>query len=285
MKFLKKNKLIIIIIFLCIGFFILINYTGKKDKKDVFSNGVGVILNPIQRVIYQVNSKIRGTVNFVFNYSKVKEDNRALREENISLKRKIIEYEDLKSQNIRLKKMLDYKEDKEDYNYVGCDIVGMVGSSYLDGYIINKGTNNGIKKRMVAITAEGLVGQVTSVGTNWAIVQTIGNENISVAAFNQRSKENNGIVKGYTDSNNNVLARIEMSNLESDIKEGDNILTSGLGEIYPKGLTIGKITKIEEDKGQFVKYGIIKPAVNINKLEELFIVIGKETRDVTRDVK
>lgn len=280
MKFLKKNKLIIIIVILCIGFFALISYTGKKDKSDVFSNGVGVILNPIQEVLYKVNSKIRGTLNFMFNYRKVKEDNKALIEENNKLKTKLIEYEDLKSQNVRLKKMLDYKEDKDDYNYVGCDIVGRVGNSYLEGYTINKGTNNGIKKRMVAITSEGLVGQVTSVGTNWAIVEVLGNENISVAAFNQRSKENNGIVKGYKDSGNNILARIEMSNLESDIKEGDNILTSGLGDIYPKGLTIGKIIKIEEDKGQFIKYGIIKPAVNMNKLEELFIVVSKETREI-----
>lgn len=280
MKFLKKNKLIIIIVILCVGFFALISYTGKKDKSDVFSNGVGVILNPVQEILYKVNSKIRETFNFVFNYGKVKEDNKALIEENNKLKTKLIEYEDLKSQNIRLKKMLDYKEDKDDYNYIGCDIIGRVGNSYLEGYTINKGANNGIKKRMVAITSEGLVGQVTSVGTNWAIVQVLGNENISVAAFNQRSKENNGIVKGHKDSNNNVLARIEMSNLESDIKEGDNILTSGLGEIYPKGLTIGKIIKVEEDKGQFIKYGIIKPAVNMNKLEELFIVVPKEEREI-----
>lgn len=279
MKFLKKNKLIIIIVILCVGFFALINYTGKKDKSDVFSNGVGVILNPVQKGLYKVNSKIRDTFNFVFNYGKVKEDNKILIEENNKLKSKLIEYEDLKSQNIRLKKMLDYKEDKDDYNYVGCDIVGRVGNSYLEGYAINKGTKDGIKKRMVAITSEGLVGQVTSVGTNWAIVQVLGNENISVAAFNQRSKENNGIVKGYKDSGNNVLARIEMSNLEADIKEGDNILTSGL-EIYPKGLTIGKIIKVEEDKGQFIKYGIIKPAVNMNKLEELFIVVPKEKREI-----
>lgn len=280
MKFLKKNKLIIIIVILCVGFFALISYTGKKDKSDVFSNGVGVILNPVQEILYKVNSKIRETFNFVFNYGKVKEDNKALIEENNKLKTKLIEYEDLKSQNIRLKKMLDYKEDKDDYNYIGCDIIGRVGNSYLEGYTINKGANNGIKKRMVAITSEGLVGQVTSVGTNWAIVEVLGNENISVAAFNQRSKENNGIVKGHKDSNNNVLARIEMSNLESDIKEGDNILTSGLGEIYPKGLTIGKIIKVEEDKGQFIKYGIIKPAVNMNKLEELFIVVPKEEREI-----
>ncbi|MFX0549264.1 rod shape-determining protein MreC [Hathewaya histolytica] len=279
MKFLKKNRLIIIILILCVGFLVLIAYTGKRDNINMVGNGVGVILNPIQRGLYKINSKIKGTVNFVFNFGNVKRENKMLLEENNKLKAKLIEYDNLKSQNERLRKMLNYKE-KNDYDYIGCDITGVVGNSYLEGYIINKGSDSGIKKRMVAITPEGLVGQVTSVGTNWAIVQTIGNENVSIAAFNQRSKDNNGIVKGWKDQGNNPMAKIEMSNLEADIKEGDNIITSGLGGIYPKGISIGKVTKVEEDKGQFVKYGIVNPSVKLNKLEELFIVVPREQREV-----
>lgn len=279
MKFLKKNRLIIIILILCVGFLVLIAYTGKRDNINMVGNGVGVILNPIQRGLYKINSKIKGTVNFVFNFGSVKKENKMLLEENNKLKAKLIEYDNFKSQNERLRKMLNYKE-KNDYDYIGCDITGVVGNSYLEGYIINKGSDSGIKKRMVAITHEGLVGQVTSVGTNWAIVQTIGNENVSIAAFNQRSKDNNGIVKGWKDQGNNPMAKIEMSNLEADIKEGDNIITSGLGGIYPKGISIGKVTKVEEDKGQFVKYGIVNPSVKLNKLEELFIVVSREQREV-----
>lgn len=280
MKFWKKNKLIIIIICLCIGFFALIGYTSKRSNINFAGNGVGVILNPIQELFYKVNSKIKNTVSFAFNFSKVKDQNEELKKENAKLKNSIIDYENIKKENNRLRKMVNYQNENDKYKYIGCSVLGIVGNSYLDGYIINKGTKDGISKRMVAITSEGLVGQVTSVGSNWSIIQTLGNENISVAGFNQRSQEANGIVKGYKDDSNNVLAKMETSNLEADIKEGDTILTSGLGRIYPKGILIGKITKIIEDKGQFVKYGIIKPAINMSKLEEVFIVVPKDKRQV-----
>lgn len=280
MKFWKKNKLIIIIICLCIGFFALIGYTSKRSNINFAGNGVGVILNPIQEFFYKVNSKIKNTVSFAFNFSKVKDQNEELKKENAKLKNSIIDYENIKKENKRLRKMVSYENENDKYKYIGCSVLGIAGNSYLDGYIINKGTNDGISKRMVAITNEGLVGQVTSVGSNWSIIQTLGNENISVAGFNQRSQEANGIVKGYKDDSNNVLAKMETSNLEADIKEGDTILTSGLGQIYPKGILIGKITKIIEDKGQFVKYGIIKPAINMSKLEEVFIVVPKDKRQV-----
>ncbi|AWZ48839.1 rod shape-determining protein MreC [Clostridiaceae bacterium 14S0207] len=280
MKFWKKNKLIIIIICLCIGFFALIGYTSKRSNINFAGNGVGIILNPIQELFYKVNSKIKNTVSFAFNFSKVKDQNEELKKENAKLKNSIIDYENIKKENKRLRKMVSYENENDKYKYIGCSVLGIAGNSYLDGYIINKGTNDGISKRMVAITNEGLVGQVTSVGSNWSIIQTLGNENISVAGFNQRSQEANGIVKGYKDDSNNVLAKMETSNLEADIKEGDTILTSGLGQIYPKGILIGKITKIIEDKGQFVKYGIIKPAINMSKLEEVFIVVPKDKRQV-----
>ena len=280
MKFWKKNKLIIIIICLCIGFFALIGYTSKRSNINFAGNGVGIILNPIQELFYKVNSKIKNTVSFAFNFSKVKDQNEELKKENAKLKNSIIDYENIKKENKRLRKMVSYENENDKYKYIGCSVLGIAGNSYLDGYIINKGTNDGISKRMVAITSEGLVGQVTSVGSNWSIIQTLGNENISVAGFNQRSQEANGIVKGYKDDSNNVLAKMETSNLEADIKEGDTILTSGLGQIYPKGILIGKITKIIEDKGQFVKYGIIKPAINMSKLEEVFIVVPKDKRQV-----
>lgn len=279
MKFLKKNKIIIAILVLCVGFFALIGYTAKNNDMNMVGNGIGTVISPLQKFFYKVNIKIRDVGSFIFNFSDVKKKNEQLEKENNKLKNSLIEYENTKEENEKLKKMLDYTEDKSEYNYLCSDIVGIAGSSYIDGYIINKGTKDGIQKRMIAITDEGLVGQITSVGNNWSIIQTLGNENISVAAFNERSKETNGIVKGYRDGNE-VLAKIETSNLESDIKNGDTIITSGLGGIYPKGISIGKIEKIIEDKGQFVKYGVIKPTVNMSKLEKVLIVVPKEERKV-----
>jgi len=148
-------------------------------------------------------------------------------------------------------------------------LIGLVRNSFSDGYIINIGEDKGIKKRMIAMTGEGLVGQVTSVRNNWAIVQCLSNENIAVAAYIERRGTNNdnGIVKGYKDENNKLLAEIQHVSLDSDIKKGDVLVTSGLGKIYPSGIKIGTVLTVLKDKGEVMKSAIIEPSVDFSKME------------------
>jgi rod shape-determining protein MreC len=279
MKF-AKNKLAVVIIILSVTFLSLIAYSANREKMSLVENGVGVTINSVQGVFYKGFYKIRDSFKFITNFSKVKKENEELRKANIELQAKALEYDDLEQESVRLRSMLNFSKQREEYNYVGADIIGVSGNNFLDGFIINKGENKGIKKRMIAMTGEGLVGQVTSVGNNWAIVQCLSNENIAVAALVQSTSENNGIVKGYKDENNKLLAVIQRLSLDSLIKKDDVIVTSGLGGIYPSGIRIGKVLSIHEDKGEVMKSAIIEPYVNFSKIEEVFIVVPKENREI-----
>lgn len=275
-----KNKLAVVIIILSVTFLSLIGYSANREKMSFVENGVGVTINSVQGIFYDGFSKIRNSLKFITNFSKVKAENEQLRKSNIEAKNKALEYDASIKENERLRKMLNFSKQRDEYNYVGANISGLSGNSFSDGFIINKGENKGIKKRMIAMTGEGLVGQVTSVGNNWAIVQSLSNENIAVAALVQSTSDNNGIVKGYKDENNKLLAQIEHLSLDSAIKKGDVILTSGLGGIYPSGIRIGSVLSVHEDKGEVMKSAIIEPYVDFSKIEEVFIVVPKETTEV-----
>lgn len=275
-----KNKLTVTIIVLSVSFLILIGYTYKRDKVSTAENGIGVALNSVQGAIYSVNSKIKNNIKFIFNYSNVKEESKKLKEENIKLNNKLLKYDSLEKENERLRAMLNFKNEREEYEYIGCDITGKSGSNWLDGFIINRGTDDGIKKGMVAITGEGLVGQITSVGSNYSILQSVINENIAVAGLVNSTRENDGVVKGYRDSNDKLLSKLYYLPLNSKIKKGDFVLTSGLGGLYPKGIKIGVVINVEEDKGKLVKNALIQPSVDFNKLEEVFVVVPKNDRKV-----
>ncbi|MEL7597625.1 MAG: rod shape-determining protein MreC [Clostridiaceae bacterium] len=279
MSFLK-NKLTVTVIVLSVSFLILIGYTSKREKISTAENGIGVALNSVQGVIYSFNNKIKNNVRFIIDFSKVKKENEELRAENTKLQDKALKYDALENENERLRTMLNFKNQREEYEYIGCDIIGKSGNNWLDGFIINRGTDDGIKKRMVVITGEGLVGQVTSVGNNWSIVQSLVNENIAVAGLVNSTRENDGVVKGYRDINDKLLAKLYYLPLDSQVKKGDVILTSGLGGLYPKGIKIGTVIDIEEDKGKLIKNAVIEPSVDFNKLEELFIVVPKNDREV-----
>lgn len=276
----SKNKLAVVIIILSVTFLSIIGYSANRQKMSFVENGVGVTINSVQGLFYNGFYKIRDSFTFITNFSKVKSENEQLRKTNSEFQSKALEYDSLKKESERLKNMLNFSDQRGEYNYIGAGIIGISGNNFSDGFIINKGENKGIKKRMIAMTGEGLVGQVTSVGSNWSIVQCISNENIAVAALVDRTRDNDGMVKGYKDENNKLLAKIERLSLDSAIKKGDVISTSGLGAIYPAGIRIGKVLSVYEDKGKVMKSAIIEPYVDFSKIEEVFIVVPKDTREI-----
>lgn len=279
MKFFK-NKLAVTIIVLSVAFLGLIIKSSQNIEKDVVSSGIGSAINPLQKSIYSITNGIKGTLDFFLNFSEVKEENANLTKENIDLKNKLLEYETLKEENDRLKEVLNYKESKTDYNYIGCEIIGYSGESFLKGYIINRGENDGLQKDMVVISNKGLVGKITSTGSNWSIVESILSENIAVSVMINSSRENIGILKGYVTGSNKAISEIENIPMSSTIKEGDVIVTSGLGEVYPKEIRIGEVIKIETDEIKVTKTAIVEPYVDFDKLEDLFVVVPKDTREI-----
>lgn len=277
---LLKNKLAVTIIVLSVAFLILIISTVKRDNKSLIESGAGAALNPVQSVIYKATNRVKESVDFFLNFSEVRNENKNLIKENEQLKDKLLQNSDLADENERLRKILNFTEEHNNYDYVGCDIIGYPNNNISEGYIINKGENANIQKGMVVIAAEGLVGQVTSVGSNWSIVQSLANENIVVAVMADSTREATGYIKGYKDRQNRNLAKVYDLPIDSEIKEGDVIMTSGVGMLYPKEIRIGEVTKVEEDKVKVMKSAEVKPYVDFNKLEELFIIVPKETREV-----
>ena len=267
-----KNKLAVTVIVLSVTFLVIIGYTSKKQGKDKVSNAVGVTLNPVQKVFYGINDNVKGFLNFVFNFSDVKNENTELKKKNSELSSKSIEYDSLKNENQRLREMLDFKSQREEYNYIGANIINKAGGSILESFTIDKGLKNGVKMGMVAIDPKGLVGQVTDVTNSWSTIQPITSENVAVGALVESTRETTGVVKGYRD-NNKVVARLEYIDANSEIKEGDVILTSASGDSYPKEIKIGVVLSIKEDKAKMGKTAIIEPYVDFNKLEELYLVV------------
>jgi rod shape-determining protein MreC len=278
MKFLK-NKLTVTIVLLSVTFLILISQSVKRSNISFAENGVGVTLNSVQSVFYSVNSNIRNSFSFIFNISNIKAENIKLIKRNSELESKALDYDGLKSENDRLRSALNFTSQQTEYNYVGGDIIGKSGGSFLDQFVLNKGSKDGIAKGMIAITDQGLVGQISSVGTNWSVIQSLANENLAVSGMVLSTGENSGIVKGYI-SDSKFLARLDYLPIDSKVKKNDVIMTSGLGGVYPKGIRIGYVTSVQEDQGRVVKVAVIQPYVDLNKIQEVIVVIPKNKLEI-----
>lgn len=270
-----KNKLAVTIVVLSVAFLGIIIFSVKSNS-SIISSGVGSVISPLQKIIYNANDKLKESFDFFINFSKVKQENEELAAKNAELENKLIEYNRMKDENQTLREMFEYSEANENYNYLGCNIVGYSGGNISNGYVIDKGTNDGVKKDMIVITPQGLVGKVTKAENSYSIVQTILNENIAVASMVESTRETTGVLQGVTDNKNKNLTILSNIPIDSEIKEGDVILTSGLGGMYPKEIRIGEVVSIEVDSVGIMKKAVVKPYVDFNKLEGLFVVVPKE---------
>ncbi len=278
MKFFK-NKLAVTVILLSVAFLGIIIFTVKSDSKNPISGGVGTVLNPVQKVVYTISDKVHDVFDFFYNFSDVKNENNDLKKKNLELENQLVEYNELKRQNDVLRGIVDFSKENNQYKYIGTNIIGKSGNSFVEDYTIDKGLSEGIKKDYIVISPQGLVGVVTEVHSNWSKIQTLLNENVAVAAtIEGDSNSGDGIVKGYRNGSE-MQAEITNLPMNSTIKEGETVVTSGLGGYYPKGIRIGEVTSVQSDDVKVMKTAILKTYVDFNNLQELFVVVPPSERD------
>jgi len=258
----------------------LFGFTVYKDNKTLAESGAGAALNPAQKVIYSVNKRVEGFIDFFLRYDEVKIENEELLKENIALNDKLRNYAVLESENKNLNEMFSFKNRRDEYDYVGANIINSSGGGIITAYTIDKGTNDGIKPGMAIMAPEGIIGQVTQTAATFSFVETLSSENVSIHVTTTENIENTGILKGYGGAGNGQMAKITYLPIDSTVKEGDSIVTSGLGGFYPPNIFVGKVSKIIEDKGKLMKTAIVETAVNFKGIQKVFIIIPKDSESV-----
>lgn len=202
----------------------------------------------------------------------------ALEAENERLRASIAEMEDVARQadatareNSRLRAALGLKETHEDYELVDAYIIGWSSTDWSNTFTINRGTDSGIDVNMCAITANGeVVGLVTQVGPNWAVVKTVLDSTLEISATIAASGYNGMVKGGYIRGNETLL---EMDYLPSSaiIRNKDQVVTSG-STVYPRGLILGYVVDAGFQETGVAKYALLQAAAEISSLEQVFIL-------------
>jgi len=276
-----KNKLAVTVLLLSVSFLAIIGLSVERKKSSFGESGIGLAINQIQGKVYKASSDSFSFFDFFTNYSDVKKENEALKKKNAELLNMEQDYKIIKEENDDYSKMLDFENTRDDYTYKGANIVGRSSGGWIDVLFINLGTKDGIATGMVAVNEEGcLVGKITIVASNWARVETIANSNFAVSGEVAGNSSDNGVVKGYRGNNNKILGVLNSIPKESEIKNGDVVVTRGLDSNYPVGIRIGTVTSVQENKGKLEKNAIIKPFVDFKKLQKIAIIIPNNIRDI-----
>lgn len=161
-----------------------------------------------------------------------------------------------------------------DYETTGARIIGKGTSNWFNTFTIDKGSNDGIEVNMNVIADGGLVGIVTSVGSDYAVVRAIIDDTSNVSATIS-STDDNCIVSGSLElmTSSNLIT---FSNLDDDddaVAIGDIVVTSNISDKYLPGLLIGYVSSVEQDENDLTKSGTVTPVVDFKHLSDVLVIL------------
>jgi len=251
-----------IIIFLVVAFFIVLNLTpAPKEIKNFFY----LISSPIQKVLWGGGKYFSDLFEMVFEMKDLKQKNEALKLQLQELLSENIQIAELKKENETLREALGVGLEKE-FTLEIAEVVGKDISQ--DFLLINKGQRDGLTEDLPVITQQKvLVGKITQVYKDFSKVALISNQESS---FNVKIQEKDleGVIKGIGD----FKLFLELVPKEEEIKEGDFLITTSLGRIFPEDLLVGQITKVESSDIEPFQIAQVNPIFEIGKIEILFVI-------------
>lgn len=267
----KKNGIIGIIITIVLLIILVFVSNLNLNKFSYIENAFSKLVMPIQSGITYLKQKITGNNNYFATMDYLKKENETLQEKNTQLEEALRQIEIIQAENTTLKEYLNLTEQYKSYKTIPAYVINKDVSNYSSIFIINVGTNSGIKENMTVIAAEGLVGHVISVTTTTAKVQTLVDSSNVVSATLENSKDN--VICRGTLTNNELKTTYISPN--TVLIEGEKLYTSGMGGIYPKGIYIGTIKKINETKNITNRSFITEAAVNFENLETVLVITNE----------
>jgi rod shape-determining protein MreC len=274
---LRKNNTKKPILFFIIFIFLIVILvvSSAKDRANVLilDNAVNITVKPFATFFSNTGKFFNAFFDYFYDKKKLVKSVGDLTYKNNMLEHKVSSLMSLELENARLRKLLDLKERYPSFNTISASVIAKDGGNYSRFITIDKGSQNGILVNQAVISNEGLVGLVFEVGYNWAKVQTILDSSTSVGSRIIRTGDIS-ITEGDTSLINSGLLKLLYISKQFTISEGDIIETSGLGEIYPRGIVIGRIKEIKISQNANSQYATIIPSVNFSNIYEVLVVEG-----------
>jgi len=269
-----SNKIpFIIVVILSVGLIVAMMVTGMpRDTMSQVEGFFGRIFMPVEKLTYNVSSFFSNMFASWEENRYVKEEYRRLRDLTVELQDQLVDKDELSQENERLKALLDFKEENPDLTVYGARVIGKSPGNWFNTLTIDRGSEDGVAVDMAVVTEKGLVGRVIEVGGHWSKVLSIIDSQCAVSAIAQRSRDNGTLQGDTTLYDGEGLCRMVYLPQDATVREGDIVITSGLGDIFPKGLPIGTVVGLENEPFAVYKTALIQPGVDFKHLEEVLVI-------------
>ena len=267
----KQELLIVLAVLMCVAMTALA--IQQRARFPLVNRMVAAVVGPVNGTMLKLHDSL---VN-------MEENNRSkasLQAENLALKRQLdqltgaaFRIENLEAENALLNKLVGYKDAHQEQKLLPARVIALNMGELRDACLVDKGQEDGVQQGMLIIAGSGLAGVVDEVYPSSSRMTIISSSRTRIGARVLRAESRAvGVVTGR--SLTGATLKLQYLPREADIKEGDSIVTSGVGGKYPPGIYIGTVGKVEVDAGGLQKLAQVTPAANLTSLEKVFILVG-----------
>ena len=278
--FLKNYRTVILVGAIIAATLIFLSYNLMYDTgTSVLKNMALEAATPFQKVFNLSVSNVKSAWKRYIHLVGLEDENRKLKSKMAALQEELILYKEGNLETQRLKKLLSL-QDTYPHRFIAARVIGKELSVISKTLWIDKGKTHGLEPGMPVLVSPGLIGRLTDVSWHSSKVLLLIDENSNVDVLIQRTRVQ-GIARG-AGSRGCVVRYVPKI---QDVREGDVVVTSGLSNIFPKGLLVGKVSYVNRlDAGLFSKIHVA-PFADLASVEEVMVLAAEQQERDRREMK
>jgi rod shape-determining protein MreC len=259
-----------------LGLAIQVKRTSDTDSSRLIRVWAVTAVSPLEKTLVWVQTSTGNLWHNYFYLRGVRAENRDLKQQIEQMRIEQVRMSQDADQARRLQALLAFKEQFISQTKAA-QVIGSSGSEQSRSIYIDKGEKDGVRPDMAVITGDGVIGKILHVYGSTSLVLLISDQSSGVGAIMEKSRLQ-GILRGLPSG------EIGLEKVMSDeqVPAGELVLTSGGDRIFPKGLPLGRVTKVTQGGDLFLNIRV-KPAANLSQLEEVLVVTKIDERQATPD--
>ncbi|NPA25158.1 MAG: rod shape-determining protein MreC [Deltaproteobacteria bacterium] len=228
---------------------------------------------PVQKGIDLVFSTGEDFFNRYINLVDAQQKNQQLKQEVAKLRYRLDQLEEIRQENLRLHQLLNFKEQFDILDRgIAAHVIGRQTDSLSRILIVDCGTRYGLRVNNPVFTPGGVIGRVIACGPNSAKVLLLTDQNSACDVIIQRNR-----IRGTLQGTGNALCRLAYLQRTVNVKVGDRLITSGLDNIFPKGITVGTVVSTTRDHNGLSQLIKVKPEFDLDTIEDVYILPSPPT--------
>ncbi len=274
-KFFSSVKFRITLAVLCALLLAVFFAAVTTGGSSPLSSAVSFVMTPLENAALKIAQSFENFNGYFVSSGVYMKQIEELESRINELRSEMVEYEKTKHKLEAYEDFLGVKEENPDFTFVPAEIIMRDTSDYYGSFTLNAGSADGINVNDPVIYADNLIGVVNTVNQNNCTVYTLFNPDISVTAYEIRTRESCYTEADYFLSQEGII-KLSGFRKNTPVVSGGIVCTSGIGGIYPKDLIIGTVKEIRNDVTGLSSYALITPGVDFTKLTDVFVITDFE---------